>query len=278
MKVGVFYSESNAQSVRSARKLKRILTENKIDFVDLEEGAENSATVKMDLIVVFGGDGSVLKAVQIALDKTPLVAINTGNVGFLTSFERDELDVLVKAIKNKALNFTKRKLLAVSVGESVYYALNDAVIMKNYQNHLQSGCVRLELKVDDAFVDKYVADGLIFSTPTGSTAYALSAGGPIVTPDISAVVAAPICAHSLHSRPIVLSPKSLAKTTVLDSSEECALYVDGVFKAAVSSGGTVGVQLSEKAVKICESGENFFDKLNKKIVSWSAINEGENHE
>ncbi len=268
--IGIFYKDDNANSVKTIRHFKRLLVEKKLDVVDLVETSLDAKTEKsLELIVVFGGDGTVLSAVKLALDKIPIVAINTGTVGFLTSFEQDELEPLVKAIKNKTLEFSERRLLAVKVGQESFYALNDAVIVKDYVKDNHGGCVKLNVEIDGKKVDKYLADGLILSTATGSTAYALSAGAPIITPDLEAICLAPICPHSLHSRPIVFNQKSIAIVTVDESSRGCALYVDGELVKTLEKGEQVKVLLAKKCIKICDTCENFFERLSKKISSWS---------
>lgn len=267
MKIGIFYQENNTDSVRTIRRLKRLLIEAKHECEEIT--SDQPLNDKIKLIVVFGGDGSVLSAVKVSKGKIPIVAVNTGTVGFLTSFEKDELDELVKAIKNDSLVFSKRKLLSVKCGKNEYYALNDAVIVKDNSCDKRSCCVKLNLSIDGNSVYKYSADGLILSTSTGSTAYALSAGGPIVTPNLEAVTVAPVCAHSLQARPIVFAPTSVAEVSVSDASPKCALYIDGALEGSLSCGESVSVSISSKTVKICENFNNFFDKLSKKISSWT---------
>ncbi|MGN0819528.1 MAG: NAD(+)/NADH kinase [Christensenellaceae bacterium] len=268
MNVGIFYRQSNEQSVKACALLKNLLGENGIGYIEITDNGEAVPT-DIELMIVFGGDGSVLQACQLALDKIPIVAINTGNVGFLTSYEASELNALVSDIKNDELNFSERELLKVESNGNAYFALNDAVVVKNYVDDLHSGCVKLQLEIDGKFVDRYIADGLIFSTPTGSTAYALSAGGPIITPNLKALTVAPICAHSLHSRPIVYSENSVASVKVLPDSKRCALYVDGEFKTALSGDEKVTVKLADIKLKICDNSDNFFSKLTQKITLWS---------
>ena len=270
MNIGIYYNDDNSQSVSAIEEFKRLLNEEKIHFIDLEETSPiDKKEINADLIVVFGGDGSVLTASKITLDKIPLVAINTGTIGFLTSYEINQLSSLVEAIKTNTLEFSERRLLSIEYNGSTCYALNDAVIMKDFQKDNYSCCIKLNLTIDGKRVDKYLADGLILSTPTGSTAYALSAGAPVVTPDLEAIVVAPICAHSLQSRPIVFSPKSTAEVTVDEKSRPCALYVDGAPIRTLNGGETLTINLSNKIVKICDNHCNFFEKLGKKISSWS---------
>lgn len=269
MKLGIFYNQSNNQSIKACSLLKELLVKSDIDYCDILDGSNAVLDKSLDLMVVFGGDGSVLRACQLVLDSIPLVAINTGTVGFLTSYEAGELNKLVTDIKNNSLNFSVRELIKVDSKGQTYYALNDAVIVKNYIADHHNGCVKLQLKIDDMFVDRYIADGLIFSTPTGSTAYALSAGGPIITPNLKALTVTPICAHSLHSRPIVYSENSIAMVEVVADSNEGALFIDGEFKTALCGKDKVTISLAEKSVRICDNSDNFFSKLTQKITMWS---------
>ena len=268
--IGFFFRENNARSVRASKKLKKLLTGSGLIHRDLEEDectVENCADI--DLLIVFGGDGSVLRASKVALSRIPIIAINTGNVGFLTSYEESDLDTLVEDIKNGNLKFSKRRFMKVTFGDKVFYALNDMSITKNYRIDAASECIKLHFKIDGEFVDTYVSDGLVIATPTGSTAYALSAGGPIMTPKVSAMVATPICAHSLHSRPIVFSEMAKASVTVDDKTKECVLYIDGASVAPVRPGETVRVEQGEICVNICEFAQNFFTKLSTKLNIWS---------
>lgn len=270
MKVGIFYRADNELSCRLIKDFSALLKKNNIDFCLLNEAeVDENHFESLDLIVVFGGDGTVLSATKYALDKIPLVAINAGNVGFLTTFEGNELEKVVLGIINNSFKFTERRLLLIDVGQNSYYALNDAVILKDFKKDDYSCCIKLDLFLDHKNVDKYLADGMIVSTATGSTAYALSAGAPIVTPDLDALVVAPICPHSLHSRPIVFSPKSLCEVQVNMQSRPCALYIDGSRVQGLEKGQTVKIVLSDKKVRICDNCNNFFEKLSKKISSWS---------
>ena len=159
--------------------------------------------------------------------------------------------------------------MKVKCNDKYFYALNDAVVMKDYSIDNASECVKLHFSIDGERVDTYVADGLIISTPTGSTAYALSAGAPIMTPRVDALVAAPICAHSLHSRPIVFASFAKPVITVDNGSRECALYIDGVMVERVACGASVEIVESDKSVKICDFAEKFFKKLSLKLNKWS---------
>ncbi len=266
--LGFYYSETSKRSLDTLKNLKILLAENKIEYCDLTN-CDFSATAKnIDLLVVFGGDGSVLRASKI-LFGVPIVAINTGNLGFLTSYEESSVNDFVNDYINGNLVFSRREFMSVRVADREYFALNDGVILKNYSKDNACECVKLSLDIDDQFVDNYVSDGLILSTPTGSTAYAISAGGPIMAPDLNAYVAAPICAHSLHSRPIVFSANSVAVVKVGEKSKDCALYIDGCFKENLAPNSVVTVKQSDKFVKICDNTGKFYSKLSKKLTKWS---------
>lgn len=275
--IGLYFRKDNIRSVNAVEKLEKLFFEKGLKFVELYEG---SVTAKdcgsVDLFVVFGGDGSVLRATKLALDKIPIIAINTGNVGFLTSYEECDLDRLVDDIEAEKVKYSMRRLMKVVCNGNSYYALNDAVVIKDYSADAASECVRLHFYIDNEHVDTYVADGLIISTPTGSTAYALSAGAPIVTPRVDAFLAAPICAHSLHSRPIVFASSASPEIVVDKGSRECALYVDGMMVEKVGRGGSVVIERGDISVKICDFAENFFNKLSQKLNIWSTSGKPQN--
>lgn len=268
--IGFYYRESNTRSIEASDKLKTLLRNCDLEYRDLNaEPDEKEDCSDVDLLIVFGGDGSVLKASKIALDRFPIIAINTGNVGFLTGYEESDLETLVYDIKNNKIKYSERRFMSVRCNGNRYYALNDAVVVKNYNLDNASECVKLNFSIDGEYVDTYVADGLIISTPTGSTAYALSAGAPIVTPKVDAFVAAPICAHSLHSRPIVFASGAKPVITVAENSKGCVLYVDGVLTENLPSGSSVEIEQGDKSVKICDFAEKFFEKLSMKLNMWS---------
>ena len=272
--IGLYFNENNKRSVEAVKKLKKLFDGVGVDHVDLLEGTVSEKECEsVDLFVVFGGDGSVLRATKLALDKIPIIAINTGNVGFLTSYEESDLNKLVDDILAGKVKYSLRRLMTVNCNGNRYYALNDAVVMKNYSVDTANECVKLHFFIDNERVDTYVADGLIISTPTGSTAYALSAGAPIVTPRVDAFLAAPICAHSLHSRPIVFASFASPEIVVDENSKECALYIDGAMVERIERGGSVTIEKGEISVRICDFAENFFKKLSQKLNIWSTSDE-----
>lgn len=266
--LGVYYKKGDRHTEECLVQFKELLNENKVEYRLFCDG-ETITDQSVELIVVLGGDGSVLRSTKLSKLDIPIVAVNTGNVGFLTSYEPTRLKELLDDIKNANLVFSKRRLMRVTFDGQDYFALNDAVITKNHEIDRVSECIKLNLKIDEQFVDRYVGDGLVFGTPTGSTAYAISAGGPIMVPNVEAYVVAPICAHSLHSRPIVFSLDSTAEVTVSKASKECALFVDGKMVASLPATSSVKISTSDKFVRICDESEKFFSRLSEKLNQWS---------
>ncbi len=269
--IGLYYKANDCRSENCIEILKKSLSDNSLAYKVICEGSPDSGNDDIDVMIVFGGDGTVLRASKIAGSKIPIVGINTGSLGFLSSYESDDVFTLVEDILSGTLTFSERRFMSVKVNDKEFFALNDAVITKNHLVDNVSECIKLYLKIDGQFVDAYVGDGLILSTPTGSTAYAISAGGPIMVPDVNAYVVAPICAHTLHSKPIVYPQKSLAEVKVLSNSKECALFIDGKMEACLKPETIVKITASDSFARICNKSDKFFSRLSEKLNKWSNI-------
>ena len=266
MKAGLFINTTKSEANTTASIFGKALIENGIDYkiVNLKEDCKD-----VDLIVVFGGDGTILRVVDYALEfDIPILAVNIGTVGFLACVEADELQTAIDLIKS-GKNYDKRSVMKIVSGDNKYYALNEALVQRCAAGVSTSEVAKLSLSIGGNFVDKYFADGMIISTPTGSTAYSLSCGGAIMTPELNAFIATPVCPHSLHSRPIVYSDNSVAKIKVLENSQKCSLFVDGMFVKNIKRGEEVEVSRSRKMIKFFKTQDNFFEKLLIKLNKWS---------
>lgn len=183
----------------------------------------------IDLAIVIGGDGTFLYAGRALHAKNiPLVGINAGRLGFLADLSADALDKQLAAILSGEYSLERRQILAIRVHQhgktrACYHAMNDLVIHKRSMARM----VELDAYTRGEFLCHYHADGLILSTPTGSTAYALSAGGPIVEPTLNALIIAPICPHTLNHRPVVISADSGITVTLGSSNPDIQITVDG---------------------------------------------------
>jgi NAD+ kinase len=227
---------------------------------ELPEGA--------DLIVVLGGDGTLLSAARaIGKREIPLFPVNMGGLGFLTAITIDELYPELQRALNGEQRIAKRRLLTTEIvrhGEVVasYEALNDAVITKTALARM----IDLDTHVDEQYVCEYKADGLIIATPTGSTAYSLSAGGPIIFPSVPAICLTPICPHMLTNRPVLVPETSIIRVHSRGPDESVYLTIDGQIGTPLMSDDVVVCRASSYALHLIRPPRmKFFDVLRQKL-------------
>ncbi len=228
-----------------------------------------------DLVVVLGGDGSLLSVARSLAVEVPVLGVNLGTLGFLTEIQRAELYPALVDVLDGAWTAEPRALFAVEVfrrGETApvhrFRAFNDAVITKSALARI----IELTLRVDDLVVANFRSDGLIISTPTGSTAYNLSAGGPILDPRLPVAVLTPICPHALSLRPIVV-PDSTRIEVTLESDRGDKVYVtlDGQEGTQLGPGDVVRVTRSPRSIHLVKvSGRSFYDNLRAKL-RWGGL-------
>jgi NAD+ kinase len=221
----------------------------------------------LDLVVVLGGDGTLLSAVRAtAATDAPLLGVNLGSLGFLTDVPLSSLFTMLEAIAQGRTATEQRSLMQCDLlrGEEIlgsYKAFNDAVVNKTALARLNN----YDLFVDKVFVSSYRADGMIVATPTGSTAYSLSAGGPVVMPTVNAFVITPVAPHSLTHRPLVV-PDSAVVEILLRSDEEVAyLSIDGQPGLDLRDGDRVRCRRSEHKVSLFRTDADFFHVLRTKL-------------
>ena len=221
-----------------------------------------------DLVIVLGGDGTLLSAARaIGKREIPLFPVNMGGLGFLTALTIDTLYPELERAFRGEHRIAKRKLLATEVvrrGETVarYDALNDAVLTKSALARM----IDLDTHVDEQFVCAYKADGLIVSTPTGSTAYSLSAGGPIIFPSVPAICLTPICPHMLTNRPVLVPETSIIRILSHGPDESVYLTIDGQVGTPIQEGDTVVCRSSDYALRLVRPPHMmFFDVLRQKL-------------
>jgi len=222
---------------------------------------------QVDVLLVLGGDGTLLSMARLVGDLgVPILGVNLGGLGFLAALTVDELYPALESLLRDELVIEERMMLVATVsrqGErlSEYAALNDMVITKSAMSRI----IRLEVAVDGELATGYRADGLIISTPTGSTAYCLSAGGPIVYPTMDAVVLTPICSHTLTNRPIVL-PASLRIEVTLATDQDVMLTADGQVGFALKPWDTVEIRRASARTRLLRPPhKNFFSVLRTKL-------------
>ena len=232
---------------------------------------------KSDVLVVFGGDGTLLHiAEEAAINKKPVIGINLGTLGFLTEGSISKLNSILKEFFENKLVPDKRQLLNARIYKkkklvSKTNFLNDAVINKGALAKI----INLDLFVDDILVSNLRADGIILSSPTGSTAYSLSAGGPIVIPSLPLVIITPICPHTLTNRPLVISNNSNIKIRIKTKGSPVFLTFDGNSSLEIENDYDVQVSRSPLKLTLLRSTKTkYFDILKDKLM-WSNNYEGE---
>lgn len=221
----------------------------------------------VDLVVVLGGDGTLLSVTRGALNGTPILGINMGTLGFLNEHPPEQLFNLLRAAVEGRVETLRRERLLVEVEHPdrdtiSRCVLNDAVVNKSALARM----LALSVHVNGTFVSNFRADGLIIATPTGSTAYNLSAGGPILYPTLEAIVITPICPHALTNRPIVLSLNSEVEIRLESHSEEVWLTLDGQQGFPISTDDLVRIRpCDDPVLLISDPRRSYFQVLNRKL-------------
>jgi len=236
-------------------------------FVELSN--EKEIIDNAEIVISLGGDGSFLKVARMAYEKDlPILGINLGSLGFLTEIEKDDIKSAVSNLLNGNYIVEKRMMLDGSIirdGKVIANdtALNDIVISRGALSKI----LHLRAYLNDEFVDMFPGDGLIVSSPTGSTAYSLSAGGPIVEPNINLIIMSPICPHILYSRSIVTADDRIVKVVVdEDFAHEAMVTVDGQEGYEIKGGDIIIIEKSKYKTNLVRINPlNFFDVLRMKI-------------
>ena len=222
----------------------------------------------IDLVVVIGGDGTVLEAARRAAGRCiPILGINKGRLGYMTAIEINELDLIEEVFRGN-FYYDDRAMLEVQLlhnGKPLYFsrALNDAVV----SNGSMAKIVDMQLYSDGRYVGNYRADGLIVTSPSGSTAYSLAAGGPIMAPDVSAFCVTPVCSHSFRDRPIVFSDRSVIEIkNICDREPYLYLSIDGRINIRVMKNQIVRISKSDKIARLVRiKDHNFYADLCTKL-------------
>jgi len=218
-----------------------------------------------EFVLVLGGDGTLLSAARaIGAAEIPMLAVNLGSLGFLTEVRLDELYSTLEAVAVGQCPLESRALLECRLlrdGQQIaeYHALNDAVVKSTVAR-----LIGFELRVNGQHVVEYQADGVIVATPTGSTAYSLAAGGPVLMPSVDAILLTPICPHSLTHRPLVVSGDARISVR-LDSGANGVLSVDGQVGMPVAQGDQIDCCKAAYRVKLLRMSRSFFDVLRSKL-------------
>ncbi len=277
-RIGVIAKEEAAKAIEVSRKIVHWLQERGLEAVfpsDIarvlgeKEGYTKTQIPSLsDILIVLGGDGTLLSAARVVEDHdVPILGVNIGGLGFLTEITLDELFPALEEIIKGNYEVEERVMLRTHIHRqderiAQYRALNDVVINKGALARI----IELEMSINDQYVNTYLADGLILSSPTGSTAYSMSAGGPIVHPSLHSITVTPICAHALTKRPIVVPDTSSIKVILNTKGGEVLLTLDGQVGFALSTGDCVEIRKADHTTKLIRSPyRTYFDILREKL-------------
>ena len=266
--IAFLINPSRPEAIKAAGELTPLLTTAGFDLYTVSDvsidGIKNitaSELPDIEAAVVLGGDGTILRAAEVTISRNiPLLGINLGQVGFLAEVDRPSIQAIADSIINKSYVSESRMVLKFSVernGKEISsgWALNEVTVERD-----GTTMVELFVEIDRRPLSHWGCDGVICSTPTGSTAYAFSAGGPVLWPEIEALVLLPISAHALFSRPMVVSPKSEIIVTV--ESSEALLSADALRKIPLQSGDRVIITRDSQTIKLSHVSSTLFtDRL-----------------
>ncbi len=254
-----------AEAGKCAEKAEKIFGEYSVPVYYPQN---NEKCQEYDCILTFGGDGTLLIGADYALrGDIPILGINLGTTGFLTEGEPDELRGIIHALMENRWSVEERSLLKVSADNHVFLAMNDAVVTRGGFARL----IRVKTYVNNELLGTFTADGMIAATPTGSTGYSLSAGGPIVSPGVGCIIITPVCAHSFQKCPCVVPNSSVIRFHLDDLRQQSAeLQIDGRSKIMLNAGSEISVTGSEKRIRLVRiKPYRFFSLITKKLNEWS---------
>lgn len=278
-KIGLFVNRKKDKDLEITRKvidyilkydMKPLLTKQVSEDLGLSEGySEEDMLDKSSFLISLGGDGTLLNMARTAFNyDVPVLGINLGTVGFLADVETNEIDKAMNRLSSGDYTVKKRMVLLATVLRNDYtvfksIAINDVVVNRDGLSRI----IRLKVFVDDQFIDSFPGDGVIVSTPSGSTAYTLSAGGPIVQPEMEMMITTPICPHILYSRFFITSPDRQLRITIKDDYPDSAIItMDGQEGFRIAAGDEILITRAHKGIKFVSFNDiNFFDVLRAKI-------------
>jgi len=221
-----------------------------------------------DMIVVLGGDGTILRASHLVGDRgTPIVGIRFGRLGFLAELSEKTFSTELKAILNGKYKLDERMVLSVHISteNKIFHALNDVVIYRGHSSKLTT----IHVNIDGSYMNTFRADGIIVATPTGSTAYSLSCGGPILVPGLDGMVISPICPHMLSNRPTVVHGDSRIEMIFDDVADGCRLSVDGRQDMAVNEKTVVKIDKASCTARLVRAENSSFFSVVRNKLKWT---------
>ncbi len=266
MKVGILGNVNKIKTAETLEEIRSFLQDAGYETVKFTSHKEIDG---VDVVLVLGGDGAILHAAVIAAKKNvKIIGINYGTLGFLTEYEKDERErvrELLGLLQSNACRIIKRSLLELTVSGKTYYALNEIAIQRDYGvlSTKSTQILRLEIAAKEG-KDTIAGDGVLFSTPTGSTAYSLSAGGAILTPEVPVIMMTPICAFSMRARPIVFSDAD--EFTIRVVKGRSIILADGGVVAALPENAEITIRKAPFTADFpVKENSDFFARVRNKL-------------
>ena len=261
LRIGFAANPVKPGAIEIRQRLMAITNQREIQCVCIEDAKDAAQARGIDLLTVIGGDGTILRYANLAAaNDVPLLGINSGRIGFLSEIVSRDYEAALELLAGGAYKLEKRMMLRLNVDDdSPVHCLNDVLIFKN----TFSGTAEIDIVIDGAFVGKVVCDGMIAATPTGATAYSLSAGGPVIAPGLEAMIITPVCSHTLHIRPIVAGSESICEFRV---NGEGVVAADGERVRTVSTGDRITVCKSQRSVTFIRFNQhNLYELIRDKL-------------
>lgn len=278
-KVGIHWNSSKEMGLEAARRLIRVLRDRNIDIctnASLANGLEDPSLyqengyAECEMLIVLGGDGTILRALDVAIpNDLPILGVNLGRLGFLSEVEMADMEEDLCEVLEGRYTIDERMTMCVEGFDSdKMFALNEIVIDRATP---EVRILSLEYEANGITVNRISGDGLIIASATGSTAYSLSAGGPIVSPGLNCFVLTPICPHMMNVRPVVLSASDRITVRVTDDRNDARAVLDGrKFIPIGENGATITIHRSARCAKFIRLHDrNYFDLLRGKLSEWT---------
>ncbi|MGL4533704.1 MAG: NAD(+)/NADH kinase [Fusobacteriaceae bacterium] len=257
----IFFNSDKELAVKFAKETEEYLLTKNVEIIS-EESIMNA-----NFAIVIGGDGTLLRASKkiISNPNLDVIAVNAGSLGFLTEIRIEEaIKTYDKYLSGISL-IKDRKLLEVTIKDKVYNVLNEAVISKG---GVRTKLLRVEIYSNGNFMNRYRADGVIVSTPTGSTAYSMAAGGPIVAPGLKAIVITPIAPHNLAARPIVIDGDEVLVAKISDEDRTGYVILDGENCSKIKYNEEIKIRYSDKKIRLVLPEENNYYNILRETLKW----------
>ncbi len=273
---GLIYNKNRPGAERVVRQVAgwlkdhgiKVLAERGFDISQAEMADEIEVAARCDMLLVLGGDGTLLRAVRLMGNgQKPVLGINLGSLGFLTEISQDNIQQSMEQVIRGQYQIEERAIIKAQCGDAEFFALND------FDIRVPTRLVELTVSIGDELVSRYYADGMLIATPTGSTAYSLSAGGPIVEPDMDAFVITPICPHTLSLRPMIVSLNKTITVVVHGKNEEAVMVADGQIVARLKNDQKLVITKADRKALLARPEASSFYNILRTKLKWGARGE-----